>query len=102
MPDKQTAWIENCRRQFCKIMKAKPDIISGGGECFFNFCGIFFWLEKFINRNWFLKINTGISIISQFSSVQSLSRVRLCERIHNINSRSPLTSGKFVILENRN
>ncbi|XP_025150565.1 protein broad-minded isoform X2 [Bubalus bubalis] len=30
MPDKQTAWIENCRRQFCKIMKAKPDIISGG------------------------------------------------------------------------
>uniref|UniRef100_A0A4W2CVI1 Protein broad-minded n=1 Tax=Bos indicus x Bos taurus TaxID=30522 RepID=A0A4W2CVI1_BOBOX len=30
MSDKQTAWIENCRRQFCKIMKAKPDIISGG------------------------------------------------------------------------
>ncbi|XP_068841329.1 protein broad-minded isoform X2 [Capricornis sumatraensis] len=29
MSDKQTAWIENCRRQFCKIMKAKPDIISG-------------------------------------------------------------------------
>uniref|UniRef100_G1KZX4 Protein broad-minded n=1 Tax=Ailuropoda melanoleuca TaxID=9646 RepID=G1KZX4_AILME len=22
-------WIENCRRQFCKMMKAKPDIISG-------------------------------------------------------------------------
>ncbi|CAK7301620.1 Protein broad-minded [Vulpes lagopus] len=29
MPDKQTEWIENCRRQFCKMMKAKPDIISG-------------------------------------------------------------------------
>uniref|UniRef100_A0A8C6CV48 Protein broad-minded n=1 Tax=Moschus moschiferus TaxID=68415 RepID=A0A8C6CV48_MOSMO len=29
MSDKQTAWVENCRRQFCKIMKAKPDIISG-------------------------------------------------------------------------
>uniref|UniRef100_A0A2K5RDT2 Protein broad-minded n=1 Tax=Cebus imitator TaxID=2715852 RepID=A0A2K5RDT2_CEBIM len=27
--DKQTEWIENCRRQFCKIMKAKPDTISG-------------------------------------------------------------------------
>ncbi|XP_062042678.1 protein broad-minded isoform X3 [Lepus europaeus] len=27
--DKQTEWIENCRRQFCKVMKAKPDIISG-------------------------------------------------------------------------
>ncbi|XP_045861919.1 protein broad-minded isoform X4 [Meles meles] len=27
--DKQTEWIENCRRQFCKMMKAKPDIISG-------------------------------------------------------------------------
>uniref|UniRef100_A0A2K6AB98 Protein broad-minded n=1 Tax=Mandrillus leucophaeus TaxID=9568 RepID=A0A2K6AB98_MANLE len=27
--DKQTEWIVNCRRQFCKIMKAKPDIISG-------------------------------------------------------------------------
>uniref|UniRef100_F6RL60 Protein broad-minded n=1 Tax=Callithrix jacchus TaxID=9483 RepID=F6RL60_CALJA len=27
--DKQTGWIENCRRQFCKMMKAKPDIISG-------------------------------------------------------------------------
>ncbi|KAL2792496.1 protein broad-minded isoform 2 [Daubentonia madagascariensis] len=30
MSDKQTEWIENCRRQFCKMMKAKPDIISGG------------------------------------------------------------------------
>ncbi|XP_038510699.1 protein broad-minded isoform X2 [Canis lupus familiaris] len=29
MSDKQTEWIENCRRQFCKMMKAKPDIISG-------------------------------------------------------------------------
>ncbi|TFK14387.1 rho-related GTP-binding protein RhoF [Platysternon megacephalum] len=28
-PDKQLVWIENCRRQFCKIMKAKPDVISG-------------------------------------------------------------------------
>ncbi|XP_016068121.1 PREDICTED: protein broad-minded [Miniopterus natalensis] len=28
--DKQTEWIENCRRQFCKMMKAKPDMISGG------------------------------------------------------------------------
>uniref|UniRef100_A0A4X1TJV2 Protein broad-minded n=1 Tax=Sus scrofa TaxID=9823 RepID=A0A4X1TJV2_PIG len=27
--DKQTEWIENCRRQFRKMMKAKPDIISG-------------------------------------------------------------------------
>uniref|UniRef100_A0A8I5N267 TBC1 domain family member 32 n=1 Tax=Papio anubis TaxID=9555 RepID=A0A8I5N267_PAPAN len=27
--DKQTEWIVNCRRQFCKMMKAKPDIISG-------------------------------------------------------------------------
>ncbi|XP_070079792.1 protein broad-minded isoform X3 [Equus przewalskii] len=30
MSDKQTEWIENCRRQFCKLMKAKPDLISGG------------------------------------------------------------------------
>ncbi|XP_022359417.1 protein broad-minded [Enhydra lutris kenyoni] len=29
MSDKQTEWIENCRRQFCKMMKARPDIISG-------------------------------------------------------------------------
>nr|XP_010963791.1 protein broad-minded isoform X1 [Camelus bactrianus]XP_045380413.1 protein broad-minded isoform X1 [Camelus bactrianus] len=29
MCDKQTEWIENCRRQFCKMMKAKPGIISG-------------------------------------------------------------------------
>ncbi|XP_032195561.1 protein broad-minded isoform X2 [Mustela erminea] len=29
MSDKQTEWIENCRRQFCKMMKAKPDIVSG-------------------------------------------------------------------------
>uniref|UniRef100_A0A7M4FTP4 Protein broad-minded n=1 Tax=Crocodylus porosus TaxID=8502 RepID=A0A7M4FTP4_CROPO len=28
-PDKQTGWTENCRRQFCKIMKTKPDLISG-------------------------------------------------------------------------
>uniref|UniRef100_A0A8C3W2Q8 Protein broad-minded n=1 Tax=Catagonus wagneri TaxID=51154 RepID=A0A8C3W2Q8_9CETA len=28
--NKQTEWVENCRRQFCKMMKAKPDIISGG------------------------------------------------------------------------
>ncbi|XP_075780178.1 protein broad-minded isoform X3 [Pelodiscus sinensis] len=28
-PDKQLVWIENCRRQFCKIIKAKPDVISG-------------------------------------------------------------------------
>uniref|UniRef100_A0A7N9IGJ1 TBC1 domain family member 32 n=1 Tax=Macaca fascicularis TaxID=9541 RepID=A0A7N9IGJ1_MACFA len=27
--DKQTEWIVNCRRQFCKMMKTKPDIISG-------------------------------------------------------------------------
>lgn len=32
MSDKQTEWIENCRRQFCKMMKAKPDILSGSGE----------------------------------------------------------------------
>lgn len=30
MSDKQTEWIENCQRQFCKMMKAKPDMISGG------------------------------------------------------------------------
>ncbi|XP_019596552.2 protein broad-minded isoform X2 [Rhinolophus sinicus] len=29
MSDKQTEWIENCRRQFCKMMKAKPAVISG-------------------------------------------------------------------------
>ncbi|XP_067402768.1 protein broad-minded isoform X2 [Emydura macquarii macquarii] len=28
-PEKQIVWIENCRRQFCKIMKAKPDVING-------------------------------------------------------------------------
>ncbi|XP_013814533.1 protein broad-minded isoform X3 [Apteryx mantelli] len=28
-PDKQSGWAENCRKQFCKVMKAKPDIISG-------------------------------------------------------------------------
>nr|XP_058163322.1 protein broad-minded isoform X1 [Dasypus novemcinctus] len=27
--DKQTEWIDNCRRQFCKMIKVKPDIISG-------------------------------------------------------------------------
>ena len=53
MSDKQTAWIENCRRQFCKIMKAKPDIISGGGEYFFNFCGIFFGLESLLTETRF-------------------------------------------------
>ncbi|XP_048656359.1 protein broad-minded [Marmota marmota marmota] len=29
MSDKQTEWIENCQKQFCKMMKAKPDVISG-------------------------------------------------------------------------
>lgn len=29
MSDKQNEWIENCRKQFCKMMKTKPDIISG-------------------------------------------------------------------------
>ncbi|XP_007639372.1 protein broad-minded isoform X2 [Cricetulus griseus] len=40
MSDKQTEWIENCRRQFCKTMKSKPDSVSGGalGEL----------LEKFV------------------------------------------------------
>lgn len=49
MSDKQTEWIENCRRQFCKMMKAKPDIISGGGKCT-NFCfyGVFFFGMKII------------------------------------------------------
>ncbi|NXL87014.1 BROMI protein, partial [Alectura lathami] len=28
-PDEQTGWAELCRRQFCKVMKARPDIISG-------------------------------------------------------------------------
>uniref|UniRef100_A0A8C5K043 Protein broad-minded n=1 Tax=Jaculus jaculus TaxID=51337 RepID=A0A8C5K043_JACJA len=38
--DKQTEWIENYRRQFCKMMKTKPDVIGGGtlGEL----------LEKFV------------------------------------------------------
>ncbi|KAH0507839.1 Protein broad-minded [Microtus ochrogaster] len=37
--DKQTEWIENCRRQFCKTMKSKPDAVSGGalGELLENF-----------------------------------------------------------------
>uniref|UniRef100_H0WJ01 Protein broad-minded n=2 Tax=Otolemur garnettii TaxID=30611 RepID=H0WJ01_OTOGA len=30
MSHKQTEWIENCRRQFSKMMKTKPDIIWGG------------------------------------------------------------------------
>ncbi|XP_042525329.1 protein broad-minded [Dipodomys spectabilis] len=29
MSEKQTDWIENSQRQFCKMMKAKPDTISG-------------------------------------------------------------------------
>ncbi|XP_075270262.1 protein broad-minded isoform X2 [Opisthocomus hoazin] len=28
-PKKQTGWTEICRKQFCKVMKAKPGIISG-------------------------------------------------------------------------
>ncbi|XP_074943636.1 protein broad-minded isoform X5 [Phalacrocorax aristotelis] len=28
-PEKQTGWMEICRKQFCKVMKARPDIISG-------------------------------------------------------------------------
>ncbi|XP_010584149.1 PREDICTED: protein broad-minded [Haliaeetus leucocephalus] len=28
-PEKQTRWTEICRKQFCKVMKARPDIISG-------------------------------------------------------------------------
>ncbi|XP_029452272.1 protein broad-minded [Rhinatrema bivittatum] len=28
-PDRQTEWLENCRRQFCKTMKNKPDVLSG-------------------------------------------------------------------------
>ncbi|KAM6084954.1 protein broad-minded isoform 2-T3 [Theristicus caerulescens] len=28
-PEKQTGWTEVCRKQFCKVMKARPDIISG-------------------------------------------------------------------------
>lgn len=31
-PEKQTGWTEVCRKQFCKVMKARPDIISGTGE----------------------------------------------------------------------
>lgn len=45
MSDKQTEWIQNCRRQFCKMMKAKPDTISGGGECIVQFL-----YENYINR----------------------------------------------------
>ncbi|XP_076773149.1 protein broad-minded isoform X3 [Arvicanthis niloticus] len=29
MSDKQTEWLENCRRQFCKTMKSKPDAVRG-------------------------------------------------------------------------
>ena len=50
MSDKQTEWIENCRRQFCKLMKAKPDLISGGGEYIFEFLWVF-WYEYYINRS---------------------------------------------------
>lgn len=32
MSDKQTEWIENCRRQFCKTMKSKPDAVHGSGK----------------------------------------------------------------------
>ncbi|KFQ93711.1 Protein broad-minded, partial [Nipponia nippon] len=28
-PEKQTGWTEVCRKQFCKVMKARPDTISG-------------------------------------------------------------------------
>ncbi|XP_010129410.1 PREDICTED: protein broad-minded, partial [Buceros rhinoceros silvestris] len=28
-PEKQTGWTEVCRKQFCKVVKARPDIISG-------------------------------------------------------------------------
>ncbi|KGL86361.1 Protein broad-minded, partial [Charadrius vociferus] len=28
-PEKQAGWGEICRKQFCKVMKARPDIISG-------------------------------------------------------------------------
>ncbi|GAB1295116.1 Protein broad-minded [Apodemus speciosus] len=40
MSDKQTEWIENCRRQFCKAMKSEPDAVCGNalGEL----------LEKFV------------------------------------------------------
>ncbi|XP_067881518.1 protein broad-minded isoform X4 [Heterodontus francisci] len=27
--EKQTGWLENCKKQFCKIMTTKPDIIKG-------------------------------------------------------------------------
>ncbi|KAM5263289.1 protein broad-minded isoform 2-T2 [Ctenodactylus gundi] len=30
MSDKQIEWIENCRREFCRLMKARPDEIRGG------------------------------------------------------------------------
>ncbi|XP_009703475.1 PREDICTED: protein broad-minded [Cariama cristata] len=28
-PEKQTGWTEICRKQFCKVMKARPGVISG-------------------------------------------------------------------------
>ncbi|XP_054029949.1 protein broad-minded [Dryobates pubescens] len=28
-PEKQSGWAETCRKQFCKVMKARPDSISG-------------------------------------------------------------------------
>ncbi|XP_010123351.1 PREDICTED: protein broad-minded [Chlamydotis macqueenii] len=28
-PEKQSGWTEICRKQFCKVIKARPDIISG-------------------------------------------------------------------------
>ncbi|KAM8787961.1 protein broad-minded [Rhynchonycteris naso] len=42
MSGKQTEWIENCRRQFCKVMTAKPDLISGAA--------LVELLEKFVFR----------------------------------------------------
>lgn len=31
-PEKQTGWTEICGKLFCKVMKARPEIISGTSE----------------------------------------------------------------------
>uniref|UniRef100_A0A8C4YKH2 Protein broad-minded n=1 Tax=Gopherus evgoodei TaxID=1825980 RepID=A0A8C4YKH2_9SAUR len=63
-PDKQLVWIENCRKQFCKIMKAKPDVISGTSEYVLFTCLYFFFLL-------FLADNANVKNES-LSSVQQL------------------------------
>ncbi|GCB75070.1 hypothetical protein scyTo_0020316, partial [Scyliorhinus torazame] len=30
--EKQTGWLGNCKKHFCKIMTSKPDIIKGNSK----------------------------------------------------------------------